>query len=523
LGPAGNRTKVTEADGTVRDYSYDPLYRLTSERVTINTVLDYEKTFGYDPAGNRLQQVTMGSGAPGTPTAPGTVDSSYDTRDRLLTETGLAGGYTYDDNGNLVTRAGQTSYTWDLENRLTRVSKADGTLVDHVYDVDGNRVQTKVTPASGPAATTNFLVDTSGALSQVIAESDATGTLTAYYQRADDDLIAILRPSGPSTYAIKYVLGDHLGSIRRLTDASANVTDQYSTDAFGELIAHTGTDPQPYAFAGEPYDPTSGFQYHRARWMDPRTGRSVGMDPFGGNEFDPPSLHRYLYAHGNPVSSTDPTGRFTLPSLGAISMALNTINSISLLSTAAIFGYRAGTIANDLLIEEKIELEDALEEAADLGGDIALSIAGYRLLNFEGLKFAGSLMRKLPSMVGRIKLWNVARVNGRLAEHYIGNAYGLFRNAVRVGGRTPDFLTGKVLREIKNVIELRWSGRVAAQLRDYADFCQQTGRQFNIHVRPGTMVDPRVEAELLQRFGPGSRGVLWDIIADIPESLRVIP
>jgi hypothetical protein len=94
---------------------------------------------------------------------------------------------------------------------------------------------------------------------------------------------------------------------------------------------------------------------------------------------------------------------------------------------------------------------------------------------------------------------------------------------VKIGGRTPDFLTSKVLREIKNVIELRWSGRVAAQLRDYAAICKQTGRQFYIHVRPGTKVDPRVEAELLQRFGPGSRGVLWDIIADVPESLRVIP
>jgi RHS repeat-associated protein len=316
---------------------------------------------------------------------------------------------------------------------------------------------------------------------------------------------------------------DGIGSIRRLTDEAGAITDGYTTTSFGELISHTGTDPQPYLFAGESYDPNVGFAYHRERWYAPSTGRFVGMDPYGGNEFDPPSLHRYLYADADPVSNTDPSGRFTLPSLATISSVLSTINTISLLSTAAVFGYRAGTIANDLLIEEKIELEEALDEAKDLGGDLALSIAAYRFLNFEGLKFAGSLMRKLPSMVGRIKIFNIAQVNGRLAEHYIGNAYGLFRNTVKIGGRTPDFLTSKVLREIKNVIELRWSGRVAAQLRDYAAICKQTGRQFYIHVRPGTKVDPRVEAELLQRFGPGSRGVLWDIIADVPESLRVIP
>jgi hypothetical protein len=47
--------------------------------------------------------------------------------------------------------------------------------------------------------------------------------------------------------------------------------------AFGELLAHTGQDPQPYAFTGEPLDPNSGFQYHRARWMDPSVGRLASM------------------------------------------------------------------------------------------------------------------------------------------------------------------------------------------------------------------------------------------------------
>jgi len=31
--------------------------------------------------------------------------------------------------------------------------------------------------------------------------------------------------------------------------------------AFGELLSHTGSDPQPYAFTGEPYDPNVGFQW----------------------------------------------------------------------------------------------------------------------------------------------------------------------------------------------------------------------------------------------------------------------
>jgi RHS repeat-associated protein len=101
--------------------------------------------------------------------------------------------------------------------------------------------------------------------------------------------------------------------VRRLTDETGAVTDAYTYTAFGELLSHSGTDPQPYAFAGEPYDPNAGFQYHRARWMDPRAGRFLGMDPWRGNHFEPSSLHRYLYAHVNPTNNVDPSGRETLP------------------------------------------------------------------------------------------------------------------------------------------------------------------------------------------------------------------
>ena len=51
--------------------------------------------------------------------------------------------------------------------------------------------------------------------------------------------------------------------------------------AFGELLAHTGTDPQPYAFTGEPLDLNSGFQYHRARWYGPRHGALYRDGPVG--------------------------------------------------------------------------------------------------------------------------------------------------------------------------------------------------------------------------------------------------
>jgi RES domain-containing protein len=50
--------------------------------------------------------------------------------------------------------------------------------------------------------------------------------------------------------------------------------------------------------------------YLRARWYDQQTGRFNRMDPFAGNNQDPQSLHKYLYAHSNPVNVTDKSGLF---------------------------------------------------------------------------------------------------------------------------------------------------------------------------------------------------------------------
>ena len=315
LGPAGNRTRISEHGGTVRDYTYDTLLRLTGEQVTRNGTLADATTYTYDPVGNRTTQTTTG-------TNTGTVNYTYDERDRLLTEDTTA--YTWDANGNLVSRAGDATYVWDFENRLTRVELAGGGRVAYVYDVAGNRVQTTVTPATGTPVVTHYLVDSTDALSQVVAESDGAGALGAYYVRGDGELLAVVRATHTRFYH-----ADATGSTRALTDEAGSVTDTYTYSAFGELLAHVGSDPQPYAFAGEPRDPNSGFAYHRARWMDPQVGRFVSSDPFAGNTSDPVSLHKYLYANADPVNRIDPSGYISISEQQISSAIRNTLTVIA--------------------------------------------------------------------------------------------------------------------------------------------------------------------------------------------------
>jgi len=153
-----------------------------------------------------------------------------------------------------------------------------------------------------------------------VVESTA-GIATSVFTRADDRLVSLHRPASGTT---RYYHADGLGSVRLLTDESNNVTDRYTYTAFGVEIAHTGTDVQPYQFAGEPYDPNAGFYYNRARWLDVAVGRFVSVDQFAGLLIEPQTLHRYTYVQANPVNFLDPSGRITGVTNIAATAALTT-------------------------------------------------------------------------------------------------------------------------------------------------------------------------------------------------------
>ena len=119
-----------------------------------------------------------------------------------------------------------------------------------------------------------------------------------------DDLISMNRSEGTTSY-FHY---DGQMSVRQLTAAGASVTDTYTYDAFGVLLESTGNTPNAFRYAGEQYDPNMGFYYLRARYYAQALGRFISMDSHPGTPCDPASLHKYLYAHANPVMFRDPSG-----------------------------------------------------------------------------------------------------------------------------------------------------------------------------------------------------------------------
>jgi RHS repeat-associated protein len=86
------------------------------------------------------------------------------------------------------------------------------------------------------------------------------------------------------------------------------VTDTYDYDAWGNTVIATGTTPNVCLYRGEQYDPELSLYYLRARYLNPLTGRFLSLDRAKGLPFHPRTLHKYLYAGGDPVNITDPTG-----------------------------------------------------------------------------------------------------------------------------------------------------------------------------------------------------------------------
>ncbi len=289
LGPAGNRTAVTELSGRTINYSYDDLYRLTGESIANDPHgINGGASYSYDPVGNRLNRSSSIAPVPSQ-------SSTYDANDRLT-------GDSYDNNGNTISSGGN-SYTYDFEDRLTALN---GGSVTYAYDGDGNRIAKTV-----GGVTTNYLIDTNNptGYAQVVEELQSGAVVKSFTY--GHDLISQLCSAITANCSLSFYQYDGHGSVRQLTNASGSVTDAYDYDAFGNLVSRAGTTSNDYLYSGEQFDANLGFYYLRARYMNPASGRFLSTDVVEGNRFDPPTLHKYTYAENNPANLVDPRGEFS--------------------------------------------------------------------------------------------------------------------------------------------------------------------------------------------------------------------
>jgi RHS repeat-associated protein len=338
LDKTGNRQQVVETlNGISRtvQYTYDDLYRLTKENVTDALNGNRLTEFVYDKVGNRQQQSLTANAATQTTTY------QYDVNDRLLKEQ-INGAdkviYTYDSNGNTLTKAedGKTTESlWNDRNRLvaSQVKDAGGVVSQQVsYEYDASDV--RVSQSAG-GEVTKYLIDANLPYAQVLVEYRPSGLVLVSYVHGND-LINQVHDGISSFYHV-----DALGSARLLSDVAGGSISTYNYQAFGELLNSTGSSSNNYLFAGEQFDPILGDYYNRARYYDPQSGRFTKRDDYAGSINEPLTLHKYLYANSDPINKFDSTGFTT------IAEASSTVNMLSQLTVRA-FTFTPNTAVIDL-------------------------------------------------------------------------------------------------------------------------------------------------------------------------------
>ena len=294
----GHLTRIRELTSGTRDFTLDPVGRVTSVRAH-----GWTETYAYDESGNQTHAT-----APGHP--------SYGEREFTGTLVHRAGRTTYEHDaaGRLVRRTrkllnGQTrtwTYTWNAEDRLTRVTLPDGAAWTYTYDPLGRRT-TKTGP-DGLALT--FTWDAARLAEQAAPDGTTTtwdhapGTHTPLAQTDRDPLL-----TEPRFHA---VVTDGTGTPAELVTPDGRVAWQHRTTLWGTpLPAPPGDAYCPLRFPGQYADAESGLHYNHFRYYDPETARYLTPDPLGLV----PSPHHHAYVR-NPLGQADPLGLYTCPQKG---------------------------------------------------------------------------------------------------------------------------------------------------------------------------------------------------------------
>ncbi|CAN1212165.1 hypothetical protein TUMEXPCC7403_18305 [Tumidithrix helvetica PCC 7403] len=377
LDGVGNRTKVVENGGRTVNYTFDTVNQLTQESIVDPTLGNRTIGYEYDPVGNRLKRNDSDP-------AGGLTTYAYDANNRLKNATNgtKVTSFTYDNNGSTLTKSDGTNtvtYDWinDGENRLIKVDNGTS-QTSYVYDASGNRVASIT-----DGVRKNYLLDTRG-LAKVLQESDANGQIQTKYTFG---LGLIKSESGGNT---SFYHSDGLGSTRLLTDSTGQVTDRYTYDAFGRLLARGGSSSNSFQFAGEQRDGT-GLDYLRARYYDSELGRFISKDAFGGRLSSPISQNPYAYANNNPINFTDPSGYFSIQEVN-VTQAI-----IGILSNTAYASAFSGAIT---LVEEGYHLSKSLYS----GDGRKTEIDGAKILEsmfFGGLLgFGAPILGAIPKIGG---------------------------------------------------------------------------------------------------------------------------
>jgi RHS repeat-associated protein len=322
---AGINGSAAGIDMLDRTFIYDALYRLRSatgrecdkpadvpwddapRSTDLTKTRGYTEQYLYDVAGNIKQLKHLANGAGFTR------DFELAAGNNRLSKVNvgsIAFDYQYDQCGNMMGETTSRHFEWNYADRMhvyrTQTDAGEPSVHAHyLCDTAGQRVKKLVRKQGGQVEVT---VCIDGIFEyQRIVQGGAVEQNNTLHVMDDQNRIALVRIGAPfandTTPAVKYHLGDHLGSSDLVVDNIGNLINREEYTPYGETSFGSFARKR-YRFSGKERDEESGLFYFGLRYYSSWLGRWVSCDPGGTAD----GVNLYAYVRNNPVRFNDPLG-----------------------------------------------------------------------------------------------------------------------------------------------------------------------------------------------------------------------
>ena len=331
INASGQLVRATTGNGAVTTNRYDAATRRLTGSVTSNGIQNFAYTF--DGFGN-LTSRTDSIGTVKTETF------TYDNLDRLtgITFNNVGSAMVYDSYGRMTSkqREGASVFSSALfsstkphatrrfstprydfpdgqsveYNSLDKVSRIshNSTVAQFTYGYDGQRTRmTTADTVTNRTRTKDYVGDC-----EFVNDNGVNKVYT--YLMGPYGVFAVVVTTG-GTDAVHYVYKDHLGSWTAITDASGNVEERRSFDAWGNLRNPSTWDCSvkirtsfDRGFTGHEHLWSFGLINMNGRMYDPVMSSFLSPDNCMQDPTTQQGFNRYAYCMYNPLKYVDPTG-----------------------------------------------------------------------------------------------------------------------------------------------------------------------------------------------------------------------
>ena len=286
----GRLVKTTRPEGSVEERTYDAVGRLVTivdkndENVINQTVYSYDES-------NNVTSVSMSeeTSIDGLTSA----EMKYNAANQLIEYNGEA--VKYDADGNMIygpLNGEMTEFEYDCRNRLI---SAGG--ISYEYDAENNRISQTENDVK-----TSYVIDSNSSALTRILTSETDGNITYYVYGA-----ALIAQENDGNYLTYHF--NNIGSTVAVTNIDGEIVEKFEYGPYGELLSENDCGIM-FLYNGEVGVATdsNGLYYMRARYYNPDIKRFINQDVLTGTITDSPTLNRYAYVNGNPISLNDPFG-----------------------------------------------------------------------------------------------------------------------------------------------------------------------------------------------------------------------